>query len=141
MTSSPPLPPPSPSFLRPALSLLAGLGIFVVVIVLGTIVVFVSAAGSDLKNPGSILLVAQLVLNALGAMAAGFATARMTTGRSPYTLFLLAIILSTSSLVPVFRASASAGEPQWFLLARPAVILLGILISGALERRPRLAQA
>ena len=134
MTSSPPVAPKTPTFLRPALSLLAGLGIFVVVIVLGTIAVFVGAAGSDLRNPSMALLVSQLVLNAGGAMAAGFATARMTVGRSSYTLLLLALILSMSSLVPVLRG-VSAGEPQWYLLTRPAVILTGILIGGALERR------
>ena len=139
MRSSPPLAPPTPSFLRPALSLLAGLGIFVVVISLGTVAVFLSAMGADLRNPSASLLASQLVLNALGALAAGFATGRMTTGRSLYTLFLLALILSMSALVPVLREPANTAEPRWYLLLRPALILLGVLIGGALERRkPRL---
>ena len=141
MTSSPPVAPRTPSFLRPALSLLAGLGIFVVVLVLGTILVFLSATGTNLRSPGTPLLAAQLVLNTVGAMAAGFATGRMTVGRSSYTLVLLALILSMSSLVPVIRESGSSGEPRWYLLARPAVILVGILVGGALERRKQHAAA
>ena len=137
MTSSPPMAPRTPSFLRPALGLLAGLGIFVVFIVFGTFAVYVSASGSDVRNPSVTLLGAQLVLNAAGAMAAGFATGRMTVGRSFYTVILLALILSMSSLVPVLRETANAGEPRWYLLARPAVILIGIVIGGALERRKR----
>lgn len=135
MTSSPPLAPRAPSALRPALGLLGGLGIFVVIIVLGTIAVFLSATGADLRHPSTTLLAAQLAVNAIGAMAAGFATGRMTAGRSFYTLFLLALILSMSSLGPVLRDSTSTVEPRWYLMTRPVVILLGILLGGALERR------
>ena len=126
--------PPAPSFLRPALALLAGLGIFVAIVFFGTIAVFVALGVKDAQNPSLALLVAQLVVNAVGALVAGFAAGRMTWGRSLYTLFLLAIIPSMSSLIPVLKGTA-AGEPQWYLLSRPAVILLGILIGGIVERR------
>ena len=127
--------PKAPSFLRPVLALLAGLGIFVVIVFLGTIVAFVIMGVKDAQHPSPALLVAQLVVNAAAALLAGFATGRITWGRSLYTLFLLAIILSMSSLIPVLKGTATAGEPQWYLLSRPALILLGILVGGIFERR------
>jgi hypothetical protein len=117
------------------LALLAGLGIFVVIVFLGTIVAFVIMGVKDAQHPSTALLVAQLVVNAAAALLAGFATGRITWGRSLYTLFLLAIILSMSSLIPVLKGTATAGEPQWYLLSRPALILLGILVGGIFERR------
>jgi hypothetical protein len=126
--------PPAPSFLRPALALLSGLGIFVAIVFLGTIVVFVALGVKDAQHPSLALLIAQLAVNAVGALVAGFAAGRMTWGRSLYTLFLLAIIPSMSSLIPVLKGTAGA-EPEWYLLSRPAVILLGILIGGIVERR------
>ncbi len=127
--------PPAPSFLRPALALLAGLGIFVAIVFLGTIAVFVVMGVKDAQHTSLALLVAQLAVNAIAALAAGFAAGRMTWGRSLYTLVLLAIIPSMSSLIPVLKGTAGVAEPQWYLLSRPAVILLGILIGGILERR------
>lgn len=135
MTAPRTVAPKAPSFLRPALALLAGLGIFVAIVFLGTIAVFVIMGVRDASHPSMALLVAQLAVNAAAALAAGFATGRMTWGRSLYTLFLLAIIPSMSSLIPVLRGTAEVIEPQWYLLTRPAVILLGILIGGMFERR------
>jgi hypothetical protein len=127
--------PKAPSFLRPALALLAGLGIFVAVVFLCTIATFVIMGVKDAQHPSTALVVAQLAVNAVGALLAGFATGRITWGRSLYTIVLLAIILSMSSLIPVLKGTAAAGEPQWYLLSRPAVILLGILVGGIFERR------
>ncbi|MEP6730080.1 MAG: hypothetical protein ABJE10_05560 [bacterium] len=126
--------PKAPAFLRPALSLLAGLGIFVAIVFLGTIATFVLMQVRDPLHPTIGLLVAQLVVNAVGALAAGLATGRMTLGRSLYTVFVLALIPSMSSVIPVLKGS-STGEPQWFLLVRPVVIFLAVLLGGALERR------
>ena len=135
MTAPAPVAPKAPAFLRPALALLAGLGIFVVITVLGTIAAYLIVGATDLQHPTAGLLVALLAVYAVGALIAGLATGRMTSGRSLYTLFLLAIILSMSSLIPVANGSAGIREPQWHLLARSAVILLGILIGGIVERR------
>ncbi|MEO5814447.1 MAG: hypothetical protein ABIT20_04100 [Gemmatimonadaceae bacterium] len=127
--------PKVPSFLRPALALLAGLGIFVAVVFVGTIATFVIMGVADARHPSTGVLLAQLIVNAVAALLAGFATGRMTWGRSLYTLVLLAIIPSMSSLIPVLKGTAEVVEPQWYSFTRPAVILLGILIGGMLERR------
>jgi hypothetical protein len=127
--------PKAPSFLRPALALLAGLGIFVAIVFLGTIAAFVIMGVKDAQHPSTALVVVQLAVNAIAALVAGFAAGRMTWGRSLYTLFLLALIPSMSSLIPVLKGTAGIVEPQWYLLSRPAVILLGILIGGLFERR------
>jgi hypothetical protein len=127
--------PASPAFLRPALALLSGLGIFVVITVLGTIAAYLIAGAADVQHPTTGLLASLLAVFAVGALVAGLATGRMTFGRSLYTLLLLAIIASMSSLIPALKGQAGVGEPQWYLLARSAVILLGILIGGVVERR------
>jgi hypothetical protein len=127
--------PKAPTFIRPVLSLLAGLGIFVVLVVVGTIAIFVilQVRGPNVRTPT--LLVLQLALNVVAAVAAGFATARMTFGRSFYTVFLLAVVLGVASLVPLLRHAAGVVEPLWYLQARPLLVLLGILAGGAVERR------
>lgn len=135
MTAPRAVAPKAPSFLRPALALLAGLGIFVAIVFLGTIAAFVIMGVKDAQHPSTALVVVQLVVNAIAALVAGFAAGRMTWGRSLYTLFLLALIPSMSSLIPVLKGTAGIVEPQWYLLSRPAVILLGILIGGLFERR------
>jgi hypothetical protein len=135
MTVPAPLASKAPSFLRPALALLAGLGIFVVFVFLGTVVLFVIMQVRDPLHPAVALLLCQLAVNAVGALIAGFATGRITWGRSLYTIFLLAVILSMSSLIPLLKGAAAVGDPSWFQLARPAVILFGILFGGLLERR------
>jgi hypothetical protein len=135
MTVPAPLAPKAPSFLRPALALLAGLGIFVALVFLATVVLFVIMRVKDPAHPSVALLLTQLVINAASALVAGFATGRITWGRSLYTIFLLAVILSMSSLIPVLKGTVGVGDPSWFQLGRPAVILFGILLGGLLERR------
>jgi hypothetical protein len=117
------------------MSLLAGLGIFVVIVVVGTIAMFVVARVRDPKLITDGLLIGQLALNAVAAFAAGFATARMTWGRSLYTVILLAVILSVSSLVPLLQRGSTTLEPIWYLQWRPALVLLGVLVGAFLERR------
>lgn len=114
--------------------MLAGLGIFVATVFLATIALFVIMRVTDPLHVSLGVLLAQLAVNAAGALLAGFATGRMTWARSLYTLFVLALIVAMSSLIPVLKGSPSA-DPQWYLLARPLVILLGVLAGGVMERR------
>jgi hypothetical protein len=130
-----PVAPRAPTFLRPALALLAGLGVFVAVLAVGTFAAYIVVRPADPLHPATGLLVALLAVNAVAAVIAGLAAGRMTSGRSLYTVFVLAIIPSMSSIIPVMNGTAPAGEPQWYLVARPVVILFGILIGGVLERR------
>lgn len=135
MSAPSPVAPRAPSFLRPALALLAGLGIFVAFVFLGTVALFVIMQVTDPLHHSVALLVSQLALNAVGALVAGFATGRITWGHSLYTIFLLGVVLAMSSLIPVLKGSAVVGDPAWYGFARPVVILVGILLGGVLERR------
>ena len=73
---------------------------------------------------------------ALGAAAGGAVTARITAGRSAYSVFLLALILMMSALGPVIRHVAPApGQPAWFALALAVVNPLCALAGGLLTRR------
>jgi hypothetical protein len=136
--STPPAPPTS-TFVRPVLALLAGLGITVLIVVIGTLVATLAMLrGVDPRHfqPTLGYLATNLVVSAVGALAGGFTTARITTGRSFYTVFLLALLLGVSGLVPVLRgAPAAAGQPGWYPLALALLPPAGVLLGGALERR------
>jgi hypothetical protein len=114
-------------------SLLAGMGIFVVCVGLGTVLAFVATNSTDARNPSTALLAALLFVNALASVLAGLATGKMTRANSLYTVLLLALMLTMSSLVPVLRGTTN-GEPAWFLAARCALVFAGILAGGALQR-------
>ena len=85
--------------------------------------------------PAVWLSLAARAVNAVGALGAGSAAGALAWGRSVYTLFLLAVILSMSSLIPVLKGTVATGDPFWYQLAHPAVILFGILLGGVMERR------
>jgi hypothetical protein len=136
--STPPAPPTS-AFVRPVLALLAGLGITVLIVVIGTLVATLAVLrGVDPRHfqPTPGYLATNLVVGALGALAGGFTTARITTGRSFYTVFLLALLLCVSGLVPVLRGTPpGGGQPSWYPLALALLAPAGVLIGGAIERR------
>jgi hypothetical protein len=123
------------------LALLAGLGITVVLVVIGTLVATVAMLrGGDVQSfmvsPG--YLAAKLVISVLGAAAGGFTTSRITAGRSFFTVFLLAVVLFMSAMVPVLRgATALVGQPAWYPIALALLGPIAVLIGGYLERRPR----
>jgi hypothetical protein len=134
----PPQPPVS-STLRPALGLLAGLGITVMIVFLGvTISTLAALRGQDARHYVAPFWTypTHLVISALGAAAGGFATARITAGRSLYTVLVLGLILLMSALGPVIRHTPpTAGQPLWYPLSLAIASPLAALAGGLLERR------
>jgi len=125
--------------LRPVLGLMAGLGITVLVVFVGvTIATLAAMRGQDPKHYVAPFWTypTHLLVIALGAAAGGAATARITAGRSSYSVFLLALILLMSALGPVLRHVPPApGQPLWFALALAVANPLGALAGGLLTRR------
>jgi peptidoglycan/LPS O-acetylase OafA/YrhL len=134
----PPLPPTSSS-LRPALALLAGLGVTVLIVFLGvTITTLAALRGVDPKTYVAPFWTypTHAFISFLGAMAGGFATARITTERTLFTTLVLALILLMSALTPVLRHAPSApGQPDWYALSLAIASPVGALLGGVLERR------
>jgi hypothetical protein len=142
LSSAPPPPaPPTPTFVRPVLALLAGLGITVVFVAVATVIAaLVMLDGGDamslLAKPA--YLAAGLVIGAVGAAAGGFATARITHGRSPFTVSVLALMLFVSAIVPVLRGATVQGGPHpWQSIALAVIEPLGVLAGAYIERRQR----
>lgn len=133
--------PPTSSVVRPALALLAGLGITVIVVAVGTLIATLAAmrgvdAGHFQPTPG--YLATNLIVTAVGAFLGGMTTSRLTVGRSFYTVFLLALLLLVSGIAPVIRRTAPpAGQPSWYPLAVALLAPVGVLLGGMVERRRR----
>lgn len=139
MSASTPPALPTVSFIRPALALLAGLGITAVIVGPGIIIATLAMLrGVDPATfrPSPANLVVYLAINAVGAFVGGLAAARITAGRSFYTVFLLALVLFMSAMVIVLRAKdpAQAG-PRWYTVGQAVVVLVASLLGGYLERR------
>jgi hypothetical protein len=121
------------------LALLAGLGITVIVMGIGTVIanlaVLLAGDGKTLVvSPG--YLAGKLIIFALGALAGGFTAARIAAGRSLFTVFLVALVLLMSAIVPVLRGGApEAGHPAWYPVAIAILTPLGVLVGGFMERR------
>jgi hypothetical protein len=136
--------PPTSSVIRPAIGLLAGMGITALVVGPGIIIATLAMLrGVDPQTfqPSTANLIVYLVINGVGAFVGGLATARITIGRSFYTVFLLALVLFTSAMVPVLRGvDPAAPRPQWFLVAQAVIVLVAALLGGYLERRREVAR-
>jgi hypothetical protein len=135
-----PRPPlPTSSSLRPALALLAGLGVTVLIVFVGvTISTLAALRGVDPKTyvAPSWTYPTHLLISFFGAMAGGFATARITTGHTLFTTLVLALILLMSGLTPVLRHAPSApGQPDWYALSLAIASPVGALLGGIVERR------
>jgi hypothetical protein len=130
--------PPTPSFIRPALALLAGLGIFVLTyaipVVIGTLVMLRGVNNPAAYQPPPGFQLFNLIVGAVAGIASGWLVGRMTVARSWYTLVLLALILCVSPLAEARRAAAS-GKAYQLLVALALVAPAGALLGGWLERR------
>jgi hypothetical protein len=136
--TSVPSAPPTPSFVRPALGLLAGLGIFVfaygIPTLVATLVLLRGVSSPAAYQPPPEFRLFTLLVGALAGMASGWFVGRMTTGRSWYTLLLFALILCVSPLAEA-RSAAATGKSYQFLIALAIVAPAGALLGGWLERR------
>lgn len=138
MTAPPPTPPTS-TFVRPAIGLLAGIGVSLLVIAIGTVI----AGIATLRGPDALTTAfpagyvwGKLVAVAIGALAGGFTTSRITVGRSLYTVFVLALILFVAAAGPALRGTnAFPNDPAWFPLTLAIVELTGVVMGGLIERR------
>jgi len=135
--TNPPAPPTSQA-VRPAIGLLAGIGVALLLIAVGTVVagVFTLHGADALTKPFPAGYVwGKLAAAAVGALAGGFTTSRITAGRSLFTVVVLALILFVAAAGPAVRgAGAFPNDPTWFPLTLAAVELLGVLVGGAVER-------
>jgi hypothetical protein len=128
-------PAPPPTFVRPALGLLAGLGVTLLIVACG--VIFAALRGVDptrfVATPGYLVVVT--VINLAGAAAGGFTTARITIGRSFFTVLLLAVIMLMSGVAHALKDAPKPGEPSWYPIGLALLATAGTLLGGALERR------
>ena len=139
VTVAPPPATPSSSLIRPTFGLLAGLGITALIAGLG-IIIATLAMLRGVADPKTFVqsqsdLLVYLAIIGVGTFAGGWATSRITAGRSFFTVFVLALILFMSAVVVVFRGSDGPARPQWYLLSQAAIVLVSSLLGGYLERR------
>jgi hypothetical protein len=129
---------PTSTALRPALGLLAGLGVTVLIVFLGvTMVTLAALRGVDAKSYVAPFWTypTNLVVSFVGAVAGGFTTARITEGRSLFTALVLALILLMSALAPVLRGAAPApSQPGWYALSLALLPPIGALLGAARAR-------
>ena len=135
-----PRPPlPTSTSMRPALGLLAGLGVSVLVIFLGvTISTLAALRGVDPRTYVAPFWTypTHLLISFLGAVAGGFTTARITTAARCSRRSCSRLILLMSALAPVLRHRPGApGQPDWYALSLAIASPIGALLGGILERR------
>ncbi len=138
IVSNPAPAPPASQVVRPVIGLLAGIGVALLIVAVGTVVagLFTLHGADALSKPFPAGYVwGKLVAAAVGALAGGFTTSRITVGRSMFTVVVLALILFVAAAGPALRGTgAFPNDPRWFPLTLAAVELLGVLLGGALER-------
>ena len=135
-----PQPPTAPSFVRPVLALLAGLGISVLIVGLGSVLVALALLGHGNANTLQAMpayLVATLVLSGIGGLAGGYTASRLTADRSFYTVLLLAAVLLTSGAVPAIRQRGANTFPGWYTFGIAGLAPASVALGGLLERRRR----
>jgi hypothetical protein len=120
------------------MALLAGLGVTALVAGGGIVIVTLAALrGQDPRSfvPPSWYYTTTLALSALGAAAGGFAAARITHGRSLFTVLVLALVLLMPGIAPGLRSTAAPTHPESSSLTLALIRAFGVLAGGALERR------
>jgi len=131
--------PPTSQAVRPAIGLLAGIGVALLIIAVGTVVagVFTLHGADALTKPFPAGYVwGKLIAAAVGALAGGFTTSRITVGRSLFTVVVLAVILFVAAAGPAVRGAASfPNDPRWFPLTLAVTELVGVLLGAVIERR------
>ena len=135
--------PPTSSFVRPVLALLAGLGVTALVAGPGILIATLAMLrGVDVRSfrPSTANLLVYLAINAAAALAGGATTGLVAAGRSFYSVLLLALVLFTSAMVTVLRGGdPTQPRPAWFAVSQAAVVLLGVLVGGLVARRRQAA--
>lgn len=136
--TAPPVTPPTSTVVRPAIGLLAGIGVALLVIAIGTVIAGVfTLRGADALTkafPAGYVW-GKLAAAAVGALAGGFTTSRITVGRSLYTVVVLALILFVAAAGPALRGTAFPNDPAWFPFTLAVIELAGVLVGALLERR------
>ena len=122
------------------MGLIAGLGITALItgpgIIMATLAMLRGVGDPRDFQPSTGNLLVYLVIIALGALAGGVATARITIGRSFYTVFLLGMVLFMSAMVVVLRGDTSAqARPRWYSISQAVIVLFAVLVGGYFERR------
>jgi len=122
------------------MGLIAGLGITALItgpgIIMATLAMLRGVGDPRGFQPTTANLLVYLAIIALGALAGGVATARITTGRSFYTVFLLGSVLFMSAMVVVLRGDTSAqARPRWYSISQAVIVLIAVLLGGYVERR------
>lgn len=137
-------PSPAPTFIRPALGLLAGLGVTLLLVGAGVLIATLAALrevepSRFVATPGYLGVVT--AINLLGTVAGGITTARITAGRSFYTVLLLAVVMLMSGVAHALKDAPKAGEPHWYPMALALLGAAGALAGGMIERRSRSRRA
>lgn len=139
MSATTPRTSPAAASLRPVLGLMAGLGVTVLLVFLGvTVTTLAALRGVDPKEYVAPFWTypAHLAISVVSAALGGLTTARVTAGRSAFSVLLLALILLMSGLGPVLRGIPPApGQPAWYPLALALLTPAGALVAGLLARR------
>lgn len=136
----PPLPGrPKPSpYLRPLLALLAGMGIIVLITApMILVMTLASIRGQDPRNfqPTTGYLAGTIVVIALANLAGGFSAAKITVGRSFYTIFLLAAMMLASGIRPMLKKDPARREPPWYPITVTLLAPVAVMLGGLLQRR------
>lgn len=133
-----PQPPAAPSFVRPVLALLAGLGISVLIVGLGSVLVALALLRNGDANTlqaAPAYLAATFALSGIGGFVGGYVASRLTADRSLYTVALLAAVLFTSGAVPAIRQRGVGKFPDWYTVGIAVLAPASVLLGGLLERR------